>query len=543
MTAPCEQTMHLPQFCYDQETGEPVCQPLKTLEKLLQWTPNKDTEHGKAVVHLQTCTPKQPNSPRTTLCHDMKGGYLEDRFVNGVQQADPYRFYHWQYIDSFIYFSHSFITIPPCGWTNAAHRHGVQMMGTLITEWDDGYKLCHKFLESLDILNQVIDQMVKIAKYYNFEGWLVNIENKIEKEQVPKLIEFVKRLTEKMHAEIPNSTVLWYDSVTIHGNLKWQDQLNDLNKAYFDVCDGIFLNYGWKDKGLESSAKMAVDAGRPVDVYVGVDVFGRSGFKGGYDVKEALDAVNKHNMSIALFAQGWVYETQGVENFMENENRFWENIRNCFHVHGPTSLPLSTSFCQGFGRKYYMEGKVEEEAAWHNLTKQELQPTFLNSQFKSPASSCKGNQCMRLCNSDAYKGGGCLELTGTPQGDVLCYRLFSALIQIPGPLKIEYVYKITAGKRVDLFMEMQIFVDDAESLLIVRGLSASEKDGVQEKVSCHGKEYVAGEKCVNGWCKRSVIIKEESLLGAAIVGLNFGCVSKTEEPFKILIGELQIAEA
>jgi mannosyl-glycoprotein endo-beta-N-acetylglucosaminidase len=58
------------------------------------------------------------------------------------------------------------------------------------------------------------------------------------------------------------------------------------SRAYFDVCDGIFLNYGWKKKGLESSAKMAEEAGRHSDVYVGVDVFGRSGFKGGYDVKE-----------------------------------------------------------------------------------------------------------------------------------------------------------------------------------------------------------------------------------------------------------------
>jgi mannosyl-glycoprotein endo-beta-N-acetylglucosaminidase len=54
------------------------------------------------------------------------------------------------------------------------------ILGTLITEWDDGYKLCHKFLESPDSLKQLVDQMVKIAKYYHFEGWLVNIENQIE---------------------------------------------------------------------------------------------------------------------------------------------------------------------------------------------------------------------------------------------------------------------------------------------------------------------------------------------------------------------------
>lgn len=37
-----------------------------------------------------------------------------------------------------------------------------------------------------------------------------------------------------------------YDSVTIDGKLNWQDQLNEYNKLFFDICDGIFVNYTWK---------------------------------------------------------------------------------------------------------------------------------------------------------------------------------------------------------------------------------------------------------------------------------------------------------
>ena len=44
---------------------------------------------------------------------------------------------------------------------------------------------------------------------------------------------------------------------------------------FFDVCDGIFLNYCWKNENLEKSKALAVEAGRPYDVYVGIDVFGR----------------------------------------------------------------------------------------------------------------------------------------------------------------------------------------------------------------------------------------------------------------------------
>lgn len=51
------------------------------------------------------------------------------------------------------------------------------------------------------------------------------------------------------------------------------------SRCFFDVCDGIFLNYTWKDTNLEWSAKMAQH--RILDVFVGVDVFGRNCFGGG----------------------------------------------------------------------------------------------------------------------------------------------------------------------------------------------------------------------------------------------------------------------
>jgi endo-beta-N-acetylglucosaminidase D len=37
-----------------------------------------------------------------------------------------------------------------------------------------------------------------------------------------------------------------YDAVTVNGDLGWQDKLNKYNKPFFDLCDGIFVNYTWK---------------------------------------------------------------------------------------------------------------------------------------------------------------------------------------------------------------------------------------------------------------------------------------------------------
>lgn len=130
------------------------------------------------------------------------------RFIQGSATHNPYVFYHWRYIDIFIYFSHHTVTIPPVCWTNAAHRNGVPVLGegkasckgsprrilglpgrtadaglttspgTFITEWTDGEKLCEAFLAGgEEAYHAVSEQLARIAQHYRFDGWLVNVEN------------------------------------------------------------------------------------------------------------------------------------------------------------------------------------------------------------------------------------------------------------------------------------------------------------------------------------------------------------------------------
>lgn len=72
------------------------------------------------------------------------------------------------------------------------------------------------------------------------------MEVKLDPKQIPNLKEFVDHLSLTMHSSLPGSLVVWYDSVTVDGELNWQDQLNEYNKPFFDICDGIFVNYTWK---------------------------------------------------------------------------------------------------------------------------------------------------------------------------------------------------------------------------------------------------------------------------------------------------------
>ncbi|KAL3876300.1 hypothetical protein ACJMK2_034164 [Sinanodonta woodiana] len=359
--------------CFDDKSGEPVCLPLKSLAEVQTWLPNQDDICVARIPRSQKV--KQEQRPRTLVCHDMAGGYLEDRFIQGCFKDNCYRFYHWNYIDTFVYFSHYFVTIPPPGWTNAAHKHGVCILGTVITEWDDGKKNCEIFLQTEESYKALANKLVQIAVYYQFDGWLINIENIIQVNMIENLAGFVQYLTQKMHEAVPESLVIWYDSVISSGELKWQDQLNEKNRMFFDACDGIFLNYCWNEEKLLNSKIFASAASRSYDVYVGIDVFGRGCLGGGgYNTIKALTLVRNFSLSAAIFAQGWVYETQGMEKFTENENRFWSYLGPHCHCRPIKSLPLVTSFCQGYGQKYYLHGKAFSDSPWSNLSIQNMQP-------------------------------------------------------------------------------------------------------------------------------------------------------------------------
>lgn len=68
-----------------------------------------------------------PQKPRLLVCHDMAGGYSDDKWVQGGTHSDAYAIWHWYLMDVFVYFSHSLVTLPPPSWVNTAHKHGVKV--------------------------------------------------------------------------------------------------------------------------------------------------------------------------------------------------------------------------------------------------------------------------------------------------------------------------------------------------------------------------------------------------------------------------------
>ena len=124
----CCDTQGAPAMVSQQEQGFPVAYPLTTLDQLKDRTlfSSPSLEFVKSTIAFNASA-RSERRPRLLVCHDYKGGYHEDKWVQGHEGHEGYALWHWHLIDVFIYFSHSLVTLPPAGWINAAHKNGVQV--------------------------------------------------------------------------------------------------------------------------------------------------------------------------------------------------------------------------------------------------------------------------------------------------------------------------------------------------------------------------------------------------------------------------------
>jgi endo-beta-N-acetylglucosaminidase D len=113
---------------------------------------------------------------KTMLIHDYKGGYNDYENCQGAAiDKDEYSCEYLQSVDSFVYFSHKLVSVPPPTWTNTCHRNGVLTLGTFLVEPGSIGVEC--ILECDDLGNfWVARRLALIAKKYGFDGWLINIE-------------------------------------------------------------------------------------------------------------------------------------------------------------------------------------------------------------------------------------------------------------------------------------------------------------------------------------------------------------------------------
>lgn len=365
---------------------------------------------------------KRLQPPRLLLCHDFKDGYQDwEASADGLfgeqcpKDSEMWRFNHWAYVDIFVYFSHYCVTIPPVGYIQAAHRHGAVVLGTLIFEWEKGAKELQKILVSFKTRARAASQLASIAKFYGFDGWLVNVEVELPggSPAASDLAAFVGDLTRATRKVVGHvSEVIWYDSVTRDGSLNWQNELNQDNEQFFKAAGSIFTNYHWD---RNAPVRSAVKAGtRRTDVFTGIDIHGRKTYGGGgFQTHLALRAIKQGGTSAALFAPGWTVEKcpPNVKDPRELEERFWtgptgrfgrESVAQYFRERAVlTQIPFSTSFDPGWGPRQMENGVVKREGRYFNMAQQQIQPSFMRT-FVAGGDTTSSE--LSLSHEEAYNG-------------------------------------------------------------------------------------------------------------------------------------------
>lgn len=289
-------------------------EPLTSLDELGRWQPI--CQHHQSRYSLQK-TIRKTSSRQLIVCHDSgELNYKYDVSINTLPCA--YRYLHWARTDMFIYFSHSRVTIPPSGWTENAHKNGSLSLGTFITEGTNGELDNRKLLLNGEFY---ANKLVQIMAFYKFDGYLLNFEADVN--NASALAEWVQLLTSLSHSVQENSKIIWYDSITIDGKVAWQSQLNDLNKLFFDECDGFFTDYHWNLEKQKMSTKNSEN--RNWEVYTGTDFYGRGTYGGG-QFHSRVGVENCPGTSVALFAPAWTWANPGhkeFNGFIQNENLVW----------------------------------------------------------------------------------------------------------------------------------------------------------------------------------------------------------------------------
>ncbi|XP_036331252.1 cytosolic endo-beta-N-acetylglucosaminidase isoform X2 [Rhagoletis pomonella] len=390
------------------------------------------------------------NRREVLVCHDMMGNYLEDRHFHSSKKYDDYRFYHWAGIDYFCYFSHNYITIPPCGWLNAAHKHGVRVLGTFITESGHA-SLLNEVLQSTDMVDKIVDAMVKLCKHYCFEGWLINVECRVKPENMENLHYLVERLRNSVEKEVDHGVVFWYDSIIDTGELRWQNEINAKNVRFFHTAHGMLINYTWNDKSLEMTTEICERSQSQCQrAFFGIDVFGR-GQVAKFQSKQTLARIVSHRFSTGIFAPAWTYETLQMfgynikqplgddsvnDAFLRRNEKFWCSLWEHIATHPYSILPFYSDFCLGSGKRTYLNGRSKSSGSgsgggdgeqFFNLSQCSLQP------------SVPLYQLAERFYADGFNGGSCLRILQYNNS----FRVFVSDFRLQsGGLVFAYAYKL-----------------------------------------------------------------------------------------------------
>ncbi|QIZ05584.1 PKD domain-containing protein [Priestia megaterium] len=444
-------------------------------EQLLNWTPENDPD---AVFNRSQI----PLGKREVLYKVNDNAQSEAKVValsalnpttsgvpsQGGKEFLANTFSYWQYVDLMVYWAGSAgegIIVPPSADViDAAHKNGVPILGNVFfpptvyggkVEW-----LNQMLTQREDGSFPAADKLLEAARYYGFDGWFINQETEGgDAKTAQKMKEFLIYLQQH---KPEGMQIMWYDSMTKDGKVRWQNALTDQNSSFLQdggsrVSNSMFLNFWWSDQ--QSSFNKAQELGRsPYDLFTGIDVEAN-----GTSTKVAWDGIFPEGKapltSLGIYRPDWAFKTaETMEEFYQKENEFWvgksenpavtsnngtwKGMAHYFTAKTAIKeLPFVTHFNTGSGEFFATDGKTVSSQSWNNRSLQDILPTWRWLK--------EGGQAVDVDFDwdKAYYGGSSLKLSGTIEADNPTHiKLYKTNLPIQKDTEISLTYKTNLKK-------------------------------------------------------------------------------------------------
>ena len=478
--------------------------------QLLAWNPDEDEDlifnvstvplAERADLALLEPVNATQNKDTKVMSISIMNGSTSGNAPHGLNKAEANTFTYWQYVDMLVYWGGSsgegLIVAPSPDVVDAGHKNGVKVIGTVfMPQAAHGGKI-----EWLDDLLQkredgsypVVDKLIEVAEIYGFDGWFINQETEGEaltKDHADRMQEFLAYFKQ----QAPDLELIYYDSMTVDGEMDWQNALTEKNAPYIKdaegnaVADSMFLNFWWTtdtlapEELLKTSAELAEEKQiDPYDLYAGVDVQSN-----GYDTPIKWNLFEKPDggtyTSLGLYCPSWTYfSTDMIQEFWKRENKLWVNAKgdpsaeiapesdtdwrgvSTYVVERTalTSLPFVTNFSTGNGYGFYKNGELISMLDWNNRSISDMLPTY-----RYIINDGEGNKLSAdLDVGDAYYGGTSLILRGSvKQGVPSAIKLYSADLSVPDNM----TFTTTArAKGAEIALDAVLTLDDGSELVL-----------------------------------------------------------------------------
>lgn len=440
---------------------------------------------------------------------------------HGTNQFEANTFSYWQYIDKLVYWGGSAgegLIVPPTpDVTDSAHKNGVPVLGTIFfppveyggkTEWVDDFLQrdeSGKFI--------IIDKLVETCDKLGFDGWFINQETQLD-EASQKKVEYATLFQDflKQFKEATNGKyeIMWYDAMTVDGEMDWQNQMNDKNKAFVidaegnELADSMFLNFWWTtdklapEELLKKSNEYAQSVGyNPKKLFAGIDMQANGT---GTPIKwNLLENGDDPLVSIGLYCPSWsFFSAEDINQFHEKESRIYVNefqdpskdsqaegtewrglSKFAIEKSVVNSAPFTTNFNMGNGYNFFIKGEKVSNLDWNNRSLGDVMPTY-RWIIEGEGNTIKPS----IDYANAYYGGNSLKFLGDfKAGQESLIKLFSADLKVGENMEIS----VAAKAQSELQLDLQLEFFDGESI-VIKGDKALVEEWQQITYSLKGHE-------------------------------------------------------